>query len=90
MKSSAADNNVNLSVGGDRPLSIYERTKIVGIRAEQLVRGAPSFVPVTGAFDPYEVAQNELDSGKLPYMISRVFPDATKRIIRLGSSPVNK
>lgn len=74
------------ATSGPKPISIYEHTKIIGIRAEQLVRGAPILVPMEpfGDFDPYKIAEAELSQGKLPFIVSRTFPDSKTELIRLS------
>lgn len=71
-----------------KPISIYEHTKLIGLRAEQLVRGAPILVPLErvngGVFDPYKVAEAELNMGKLPFIISRTYPDSKTELVRLS------
>ena len=69
-------------------LTKYERTKIIGMRAEQLARGAQPFVDAvvegTGAkFDPCEVAERELLSRKLPFYITRPHADGKPEIVKL-------
>ena len=69
-------------------LTKYERTKVVGMRAEQLARGAQPFVDAvvegTGAkFDPCEVAERELLSRKLPFYITRPHADGKPEIVKL-------
>jgi DNA-directed RNA polymerase I, II, and III subunit RPABC2 len=66
-------------------LTSYERAKVIGLRAEQLTRGAPAFAPVSGArYDACAVAAAELDAGLLPFVISRPMPDGSSEIIRLA------
>jgi len=71
-------------------LSVYERTKVIGVRAEQLIRGAPPLVPIAGGpdayFDPFSVAASELESGKLPFLVSRTMPDGKRNLVRLVAS----
>ena len=65
-------------------LTKYERTKVIGIRAEQLTRGAEAFVDVdTKSFDPYEVAERELVQRKLPFIIVRHLPDGKTDNVKL-------
>lgn len=65
-------------------MSKYERTKVIGMRAEQLARGAQPFVEVDGAtFDPCEVAERELRMRKLPFVIVRPGPDGKSEHIKL-------
>jgi DNA-directed RNA polymerase subunit K/omega len=69
-----------------KPISVYEHTNIIGIRAEQLVRGAPILVSMESftSFDPYKIAEEELTQGKLPFIVSRTFPDGKTELVRLS------
>lgn len=66
-------------------LSKYEKVKIIGIRAEQLQRGAAPYVPIDTSrpFDAREIAKQELYAHKIPFMISRKMPDARIEYWRL-------
>lgn len=65
-------------------LTIYERVKVVGLRAEQLQRGAFPYVDVSSEeFDPIRVATEELEQRKLPFMICRTLPNGQKEYWRL-------
>ena len=59
-------------------LSKYERVKMIGIRTEQLQRGAEPLVSWTGEFNPREIALEELKQRKIPFMICRKLPDGAK------------
>lgn len=71
-------------------LTKYERTKIIGMRAEQLARGSQAFVdvPADGPFDPCEVAERELLTRKLPFVIARPGPDGKTEHIKLENLDV--
>jgi DNA-directed RNA polymerase subunit K/omega len=65
-------------------LTIYEKVKIIGLRAEQLQRGAAPYVDFDEKkFDPIQVATQELHSRKLPFMICRTLPNGQKEYWRL-------
>lgn len=66
-------------------LSKYERVKLLGLRAEQIQRGATPFVPVDPdkPFDAREIAKRELMEKKVPMMIGRPLPDGTMEYWRL-------
>jgi DNA-directed RNA polymerase I, II, and III subunit RPABC2 len=66
-------------------LSKYERVKIIGLRSEQLQRGADPYVEVdtTKEFNPRQVAAEELRQKKLPFMIKRTMPDGSFEYWRL-------
>jgi DNA-directed RNA polymerase subunit K/omega len=65
-------------------LSKYEKTKIIGLRMEQLVRGAEPYVEFDEKeFDAYKIALKELETRKIPYMICRTMPNGEKEYYRL-------
>lgn len=65
-------------------LTKYERVKIIGLRAEQLQRGASPYVDFDAkAFDPIEIANKELEARKLPFMVARTLPNGEKEYWRL-------
>ena len=63
-------------------LTRYERASIVGMRMEQLQRGAEPFVTVdekdTGVRD---IAIRELEERKLPFLVARKLPDGKKDVV---------
>ena len=63
----------------------YERTKLIGIRAEQLVRDAQAFVDVDPGrrFDPFEIAERELMARRLPFVVVRQMPDGKTEHVKL-------
>lgn len=65
-------------------MSKYERVKIIGLRAEQLQRGAAPYVEFDASnFNPIEIATKELEVRKLPFMICRTLPNGEKEHWRL-------
>jgi DNA-directed RNA polymerase subunit K/omega len=66
-------------------LTKYERTKIIGMRMEQLARSAPANVAIDPSkpFDPYTIAMQELHARKLPFMVCRTLPSGEKEYWRL-------
>lgn len=66
-------------------LSKYERVKIIGLRSEQLQRGADPYVEFDASkdFNPREVATEELRQRKIPFMIKRQLPDGSFEYWRL-------
>jgi len=70
-------------------LSVYERTKILGFRANQLAQGAPPYIArpehVTNV---HEIAKMELEQRRLPYIIKRPLPDGTFEYWRLSDMMV--
>ena len=70
-------------------LSVYERTKILGFRANQLAQGAPPYIArpehVTSVFD---IAKMELEQRRLPYIIKRPLPNGSFEYWRLSDMMV--
>lgn len=65
-------------------LSKYEKTKIIGLRMEQLARNAEPYVDIIdNKFNPQEIATRELLERKLPFMISRTLPNGKTEVYRL-------
>jgi len=66
-------------------LSVYEKTKILGFRSNQLAQGAPPYIVrpehVTSVF---EIAKLELSQRRLPYIVKRPMPDGTFEYWRLS------
>jgi DNA-directed RNA polymerase subunit K len=76
-----------------RRLTKYERTQVVGMRAEQLARGAQPFVDVSvanntapdgGASVYYDIAERELEAHRLPFVVVRKLPDGKTERLRIG------
>ena len=66
-------------------LTLYERTKVLSMRASQLARGAPPFIDVPEYLtDVYEVARAELDAKRLPYILKRPLPNGEYEYWRLA------
>ena len=65
-------------------LTIFEKTKILGFRTNQLSQGARAFIAVPEEVtDIKEIARMELYAKKLPYIIKRPLPDGTHEYWRL-------
>ena len=59
-----------------RFLTKYERTRIIGTRALQLTKNAPALVELDNEdSDPIAIAERELVSKKLPFVIRRFLPN---------------
>ena len=70
-------------------LTVYEKTKILSLRAAQLARGAPPFIDVPEYLsDVYEIARSELEAKRLPYILKRPLPDGTYEYWRLADMMV--
>jgi len=66
-------------------LTVYERTKILGARTNQLAEGAMPFVTVPEYMtQPLDIAKLELEQRRLPYIIKRPMPDGTFEYWRLS------
>ena len=58
-------------------LSKYEKTKIIGIRISQLSNGNKPYISDTEDLDYEEIAYQELNNRKLPFLIKRMLPNGT-------------
>jgi len=58
-------------------LTRYENARIIGLRAEQISRGAPPLIDVGNLTDPIDIALKELEEKCCPYIIERKLPDGT-------------
>jgi DNA-directed RNA polymerases I, II, and III subunit RPABC2 len=66
-------------------LTLYERTKVLSLRASQLAHGAPPFIEVPEFLtDVYDIAKAELEAKRLPYIMKRPLPDGTYEYWRLA------
>jgi DNA-directed RNA polymerase I, II, and III subunit RPABC2 len=66
-------------------LTVYERTKILGTRTNQLAEGARPFVTVPEHMThPLEIAKLELEQRRLPFIVKRPMPDGTFEFWRLS------
>lgn len=66
-------------------LTLYEKTKVLSLRAAQLAKGAPAFIDVPDYLtDVYEIARAELEAKRLPYILKRQLPDGTYEYWRLA------
>lgn len=65
-------------------LTNFERTKIIGLRANQISRGAAPLVVVPKHIsDVRDIARLELEQKRLPYIIKRPLPNGTFEYWRL-------
>jgi len=66
-------------------LTNYERTKIIGLRANQISKGAVPFISVPShVTDVKEIARIELEQKRLPFIIKRPLPNGTFEYWRLS------
>lgn len=64
-------------------LSKYECAKILGMRMEQLARGAKPTVKTEGLTSVRDIAAKELKEKMIPFMISRTLANGKKEIWRI-------
>ena len=66
-------------------LTLYERTKILSLRASHLAHGDAPFIEVPEYLtDVYEIAKAELEAKRLPYILKRPLPDGEYEYWRLA------
>lgn len=66
-------------------LTLYEKTKILGFRTNQLAQGARAFITVPPHItSTLEIARLELEQRRLPFIIKRPMPDGTFEYWRLS------
>jgi len=66
-------------------LSVFERTKILGFRANQLAQGARPYIVVPEhVTKTLEIAQMELEQRRLPYILKRPLPNGSFEYWRLS------
>jgi len=67
-------------------LSVYERTKLLGFRANQLAQGAKSYLKPVPEYltSTLEIAKLELNQRLLPFIIKRPIPNGTFEYWRLS------
>lgn len=66
-------------------LSIYEHTKILGMRTNQLAQGARPYIVVPEHItNVIDIARLELEQRRLPIIIKRHMPDGTYEKFRLS------
>jgi len=66
-------------------LTLYERTKIIGLRANQLSQGSRPFIAVPDHItDVRDIARIELAQKKLPFIVKRPLPNGTFEYWRLA------
>lgn len=65
-------------------LTLFEKTKIIGFRANQIAQGGRSYIHVPQhVTDVLDIARLELEQKRLPYILKRPMPDGTFEYIRL-------
>jgi hypothetical protein len=67
-------------------LSLYEKTSIIGLRKQQLVNGANSYLTkqeLNNISSMEEIVHKELEMNKLPFMLCRTMPNGKKEYWKL-------
>jgi len=65
-------------------LTLFEKTKLIGFRANQLAQGARPLVDVPKhVTDVLDIARLELEQKRMPYILKRGMPDGTFEYWRL-------
>lgn len=59
----------------------YEKSRLIGIRADQISKGAPSTVKIEGLDSALEIAEKEFFEDKIPLIILKTFPNGKKKEI---------
>lgn len=62
----------------------YEKAKVIGMRLEQLARGALSTIDTTGYTNIRDICLQELKEKKIPFIIMRPLPNNNKEYWRLS------
>ena len=65
-------------------LTVYEKTKILSLRANQLTEARPYVERPEYVTNTLEIAKMELEQRRLPYIIKRPMPDGTFEYWRLS------
>jgi DNA-directed RNA polymerase subunit K len=64
----------------------YEVARVIGIRAEQIARGAKPLIHVGNLMDVVQIATEEYKKGVIPICVIRKLPDGRKVRIRFKPS----
>ena len=66
-------------------LTLYEKTKIIGLRSNQLSQGAKPFVPVPEhVTNVRDIARLELEQKRMPFIVKRPLPNGKYEYWRLA------
>jgi DNA-directed RNA polymerase subunit K/omega len=66
-------------------LTIYEKTKIIGLRANQLSKGAQAYIVVPDHVSSVrEIARMELEQKRLPFIVKRPLPNGKYEYWRIA------
>lgn len=75
-------NEAPVEVVRHRKLSLFEKARIIGIRAMQLSNDAPPLIDIGDEIDFVRIATKEYEAGILPLSIVRKYPDGTSEIVK--------
>ena len=56
---------------------MFEKARILGLRAEQISGGSPVKIDTKKETDPLRIARMELRSGNIHFIVSRTMPDGS-------------
>lgn len=56
----------------------YEMTKMIGMRLEQIARGAPPLIDVQPGMTVRDIVMREVEERKMPFKIRRTLPNGDK------------
>jgi DNA-directed RNA polymerase subunit K/omega len=68
---------------GAIPITNYEKTRLIGVRATQISQGAKIFTDIGNLTDPILIAEKEYLEGVIPICIIRNMPNGDKIRIRI-------
>jgi len=54
-------------------LTKYEKTRVLGQRANQIINGSEPLIPTTDNRNPYDIALLELNQKKIPFIVKRPY-----------------
>ena len=66
-------------------MTLYEKTKVIGLRANQLSQGAKPYIAVPEhVTDVREIARMELEQKRLPFLVKRPLPNGKYEYWRIA------
>ena len=68
-----ASAGLNLRLG-EKDFTVYEKARIIGVRAAMIASGAGTMVDPGDLINPVDIARKELAENKCPLMIRRPIP----------------
>ena len=61
----------------------FEKTRIIGYRAEQIALGAEPLVDIKNSIDPIFIAEQEFKQNKIPLTVHRRYPNGDIKLVKL-------